>query len=162
MIIRHFSGNKNNTTPIPDNEIWYTSTDRNIVTPSSTSAFDANIVSNTYENGKGIIKLNNSVHLIGGDAFRGCSSLTSVTIPNSVTSIGVFAFEGCSSLTSITIPESIRYIYTNAFGSIPATSITFNAINCADIRRYGGGYDYTFGVFNPINYKGDSCNTTLK
>ena len=34
-------------------------------------------------------------------AFRGCSSLTSITIPDSVKSIGKYAFSGCSSLTSI-------------------------------------------------------------
>ncbi|MFR2154841.1 MAG: leucine-rich repeat protein [[Eubacterium] siraeum] len=42
---------------------------------------------------------------IGGNAFEGCASLTSATIPNSVTSIGDSAFYGCSSLTSITIPN---------------------------------------------------------
>ncbi|MBD5172745.1 MAG: leucine-rich repeat domain-containing protein, partial [Bacteroidales bacterium] len=44
------------------------------------------------------------------DAFDGCSSLTSVTIPNSVTSIGVKAFSYCSSLTSVTIPNSVTSI----------------------------------------------------
>ena len=32
---------------------------------------------------------------IGYSAFRGCSSLTSVTIPNSVTSFGGSAFQNC-------------------------------------------------------------------
>ena len=48
--------------------------------------------------------------LIGNAAFRGCSSLTSVTIPNSVKSIGNSAFSDCSSLISITIPNSVMSI----------------------------------------------------
>ena len=40
---------------------------------------------------------------IGDEAFYGCSSLTSITIPNSVTSIGDEALCGCKSLTSITV-----------------------------------------------------------
>ena len=39
---------------------------------------------------------------IGGNAFAGCSGLTSITIPDSVTEIGLYAFAGCSGLTSIT------------------------------------------------------------
>ena len=42
-----------------------------------------------------------SVTSIGGSAFRGCSSLTSVTIPDSVTSIGKRAFSYCTSLTDV-------------------------------------------------------------
>ena len=59
----------------------------------------------------------NSVTSIGGSAFEGCSSLTSITIPNSVTSIGGSAFYGCSGLTSITIPNSVTSIGESAFQS---------------------------------------------
>ena len=52
---------------------------------------------------------------IGSEAFRSCSSLTSITIPNSVTSIGEVAFWGCSSLTSVTIGNSITGIGDGAF-----------------------------------------------
>ena len=86
---------------IPNNEIWYTSTDGEVVMPYVTDAFDANIVSNTYKNGKGVIKYDGDVTTIGYEAFRYCSSLTSVTIPNSVTLIEKGAFVGCSSLTSL-------------------------------------------------------------
>ena len=52
---------------------------------------------------------------ISDEAFKNCSSLTSVTIPSSVTSIGRSAFEFCSSLTSVTIGNSVTSIGWNAF-----------------------------------------------
>ena len=65
-----------------------------------------------------------SVTSIGGNAFHGCSGLTSVTIPNSVTSIGGYTFYDCSSLTSITIPNSVTSIGWKAFyGCKSLTSI---------------------------------------
>ncbi len=56
-----------------------------------------------------------AVTSIGSNAFRYCTSLTSVTIPNSVTSIGINAFEDCSSLTSVSIPNSVTSIESGAF-----------------------------------------------
>ena len=56
-----------------------------------------------------------SVTSIGDEAFRYCSSLTSITIPNSVTSIGDYAFNRCSSLTSVTIGNSVTSIGGGAF-----------------------------------------------
>ena len=109
-----------------DNEIWYTTSDGNVVNPTETSAFGANIVSNTYENGKGIITFDGDVTSIGGYAFRYRSNLTSITIPNSVTSIGDEAFDYCESLTSIAIPNSVTSIGGMAFGYCSSlNSITY-------------------------------------
>lgn len=41
---------------------------------------------------------------IAADAFKNCTTITSLIIPDSVTSIGAGAFSGCSGLESITIP----------------------------------------------------------
>lgn len=56
-----------------------------------------------------------TVTSIGDGAFRGCSSLTNVTILNSVTSIGDYVFESCENLISVTISESVTSIGRNAF-----------------------------------------------
>ena len=100
---------------IPNDEIWYTSSDGEVVWPNSSYAFGASIVSNTYTNGKGIIRFDGNVTSIGDRAFDGCSGLTSVTIGNSVTSIGYDAFSYCSGLTSVTIPNSVIKIGDGAF-----------------------------------------------
>ena len=105
--------------------IIYTSSDGEIVTLYSTVVFGANIVSNTYENGKGVILFNAPVTSIGRMAFRDCSNLTSIVIPNSATEIGEQAFYYCTSLTSVTIGNSVTSIEYDAFrGCSSLTSVT--------------------------------------
>ena len=82
---------------IPNNQVWYTSTDGAIIEPS-TDGFGANIESNTYENGKGVITFDGDVTSLG--SFYGRESLASVTIPYSVSSFpdNVHLFGACPNL----------------------------------------------------------------
>ena len=103
-----------------------------------------------YSETNGLIKgcnntiIPNNVTSIGGNAFQGCSGLTSINIPDGVTSIGGSAFSGCSGLTSVTIPNNVTAINNQTFSgctglasiTIPAgiTSIGFSAFdNCQNL-----------------------------
>ena len=107
------------------NEIFYTSTDGNIVNPYDGNVFGGIIISNTYNNGVGVIVFDRPITTIGSSAFSYCYSLTSVTIPSSVTTIGSSAFSYCYSLTSVTIPDSVTSIGDWAFYECSSlTSVT--------------------------------------
>ena len=136
---------------IPNNEIWYTSTDDAVVEPYKTDVFGANIVSNTYENGKGIITFDSDVTQIGEEAFHYCSSLTTVTMPNSIRTIGQLAFGVCSSLTSVDISNNVTHIEERAFIScfgltkitIPESVISIGNrafVNCQSLEGFYGKY----------------------
>ena len=127
---------------LPNNEIWYTNgSTTESTTPYYTNAFGANIVSNTYDAAKEcwVIKFDSDVTSIGYDAFRGCSNLTSVTIPDSVTTIGVYAFAYCSSLASVTIPDSVTTIGAYAFAhcsSLASVTIPDSVTTIGDFAFY--------------------------
>lgn len=136
---------------IPNNQIWYKSLNKTtsvIRDPSSHFApgyLDANILSNTYENGIGIITCDNDITIIGKstfsplnpgldtaqlthiifpssiskiekNAFFGCNSLTDINLYNTNSvSIGESAFYGCSLLPKLTIPSSVTTIEDEGF-----------------------------------------------
>ena len=52
---------------------------------------------------------------LGASCFKGCSGLTSITIPSSVTSLSESCFSVCSGLTSITIPSSVTSLGERCF-----------------------------------------------
>ena len=81
------------------------------------------------------ITIPDSVTSIGDFAFDGCTSLTSITIPDSVTSIGDYAFSGCSSLTSITIPDSVTSIGGSAFSGCPIEKATIPSLAISKVRN---------------------------
>ena len=77
---------------------------------------------------------------IGDYAFKGCSGLTSLTLPATITTIGKYAFEECTGLTSLTLPAGITSIGRNAFsGCSGLTSLTLPAgiTSISDNAFYG-------------------------
>ncbi len=152
----------------PNNEIWYTTSDRGKVELDPYGRIK--VISHTYEHGKGIIKcaskitkvggfcegdydvdlwstenltnvtLPSSIKYIGGSAFSGCCNLLSINIPNSVKYIERSAFEHCSSLQSIHIPNSVLEIGWDAFSE--CTSL--KSVNMSNGIKYIGMYAFAF------------------
>jgi len=79
------------------------------------------------------VVINNGVTRIGSCAFKGCTGLTSVTIPSS-TRVGSNAFDGCTELTSITIPNSVTIEDYAFYGCTGLTSVTISY--CVTIGNY--------------------------
>ena len=77
-------------------------------------------------------------------AFKGCTSLASISIPNSVTAIEDDAFTGCSSLMSITVPDSVTCIDELAFyNCVGLVSIDFKGTK-AQWKAISKGIDWNF------------------
>lgn len=123
----------------PNNEIWYTTNDGEIVVPRNGAFKGLTILSNSYMDGKGVITLDGpvcevdafafsecdnlegihlseSVETIQADAFRECHNLTHITLPQGLKTIGSGVFNGCKSLCEIVVPDSVEEIYRCAFG----------------------------------------------
>jgi hypothetical protein len=81
---------------------------------------------------------------IGSNAFRGCNSLFSVSIPNTVTSIGSYAF-AYSKLYSIVIPNSVTSVGASAFYECS------NLLKCAYPDSINNPFYYTYAVSYPAS-----------
>ncbi len=102
----------------PDNEIWYTSTDGNAVTPKIAMQTRATDVENVFDEAlqMWILRYDSAVVEIPNDAFSGCKTLKTILLPKSVTKIGDNAFKNCSGLTgTFVIPEAVIEIGATAF-----------------------------------------------
>ena len=108
---------KQSTLPNAQNAIFYTTSNGKVLNPTYSISGNnyVQIISNTYENGQGVIIFNGAITSIGDSAFYGCTTLTSMVLPNTVSSIGKEAFRGCSSLKSISLGNSLYSIGDYAF-----------------------------------------------
>ena len=152
---------------IPNNQIWYTSTDGNVVTPYKTDVFGANITSNVYDGDKGIITFDNDVTTIGNDAFLDCKSLTGIIIPNRVISIGEYAFRQCTSLSDITIPNSVKSIALEAFSYCNSLfSITIpKSVTNMNRTIFDCSYNLSSIIIelgNPVYDSRENCNAIIE
>ena len=127
-----------------NNQIWYTSSDGQVIEMDARRFSVAAPLTNHYKDGKGVITFDKDVTEIGEWAF-GYTLLKSIIIPESVTQIGDCAFWGCENLTNITIPKSVTQIGDNAFARCEnLTSITIpESVTKIGDYAFGGCYNLT-------------------
>ena len=137
-----------------NNEIWYTTSDGSLLEiyydkwteQDCYDLFSANLVSNTYNNGKGVMTFDDTLTEISGNAFSnkslfgngdkiltiifpntitvfdggslyGCKLLKEFVVPSSVKILGGNVFNYCNSLTNVTIPEGVTEIGDQTFAN---------------------------------------------
>ena len=113
---------------LSDNCIVYTSIDGKMISPYQYydsdddilyGDFGANIVSNQYSDGKGIIRFDGPVTRIGRQAFSRRYNLKSIVIPKTVTSIDHMAFNQCYNLEEIESKSEVApYVTTTTFSKV--------------------------------------------
>ena len=96
---------------IPYNQIWYVSFDEQAL-DFQPDAFDRNIISNTYEDGRGVILFDGPVTRIGYEAFSGC--ISEIHLPNTIESIGDYAFYA-DPIPSFRTPDNLKTVGVSAF-----------------------------------------------
>lgn len=111
------SGSSGENSSPKSNEIWYTTTTQDIEPLYNEEGFLARVISNTYENGVGIMTFDRDIEVIGYTAFANSQTLQSVTIPGSVKIIGEAAFYSCLNLNSVTLSSQLEVIDNDAFAA---------------------------------------------
>jgi hypothetical protein len=69
---------------------------------------------------------------IGEDAFYGCSTMTSITIPVGITSIGTYAFGNCSGLTALNYSGTMAEWKSITLGENWKYKSNFKTVICSD------------------------------
>lgn len=118
----------------PVDEIWYTTTKGTVYTPRETDAFGANIISNTYENGKGILKFDGNVtriHKSGGSTFAYSTLIKGLSFPKYIDNVvGCTCFYQSYSLDTIIVKDNPKYDSRSNCNAIIETATNKLVLGC--------------------------------
>lgn len=101
----------------PNNEIWYTATEKLLDLLYQEDSFGATIISHTFdeETGTGVFTFDRDLTKVDGFVYNRSDLLTGVSLPNSVESIGSGAFGGKSDLVNVKLGKGLKEIGDGAF-----------------------------------------------
>ena len=129
-----------NITELPVQAFYNSKNVENLILPNTLTTIGEEMF---YQSRLKTVEIPASVETIGSYAFKGCSSLTTVTFEkgSQLKTIGEEydggAFSGCSALTRIEIPASVETIESYAFyGCSSLTTVTFE--EGSQLKTIGG------------------------
>ena len=149
-----------NITELPVQAFYNSKNVENLILPNTLTTIGETMF---FQSRLKTVEIPASVETIESAAFKGCSSLTTVTFEegSQLKTIGggydysyyyYGAFSDCSALTSIEIPASVETIESAAFKRCSSlTTVTFE--EGSQLKTIGGGYDsdrssYYYGAFS--------------
>lgn len=116
------------------------------ITASQASTVTSTQFGTTFRSNTAITSFNELSYFTGltsipANAFNGCSSLDSITIPTTVTSFGVSAFRGTKLTGVVTIPSHVTSFGANVFQNCTSmTDFIANGVtNCAYFSKWFDG-----------------------
>lgn len=113
---------------IPDNEIWYISTDGYVVYPETIGQpDDIQIVSNEYFGDHGVIKFKKPITSLWEEAFKGLDNLKGIYLPKTLKYINKQVFARCRNLERVYGSENIMRFGASSFYLSGIKEIYINA-----------------------------------
>ena len=146
-----------------DNEIWYTTIDGNTITSNytfnegmfeNTNAQPANITSDTYVDGKGVLTFDSSLRAI---FYMGeITNLETLTLPDTIEVLETYVLYNCTNLKKITISSEslLEHIKMGAFMGCNVLNLYFNKQTPSQVSSnvFDGDAPSLFRLYVPMEY----------
>ena len=130
------------------------------LTLAGTGALPNGNIWSAFSDGVTVLTIDDGITSIGAEAFRGCSTLNSVTIPASVTSIGADAFAGCQMMVRAVFEGSMPIMGSGVFDGVNDEFLI-----CFDYDKAGWydklGDDNTVNGYPAVSCARGTCGPTL-
>lgn len=127
----------------PSNEIWYISSDGQIVEPVAYD-FGATYIDSVIEDGIGKMRFDGVVTSVGYYALGNHPTLAQIYLPEGLTYIGSQALAGCSNLYKVVFPSTLTSMGSNVLSATNLRELECRAVIPPTL---GGDLSETWGLF---------------
>ena len=102
---------------------------------------------------------NSRLQMLGGSAFKSCTSLKSITLPEGLTAISGNAFKYCRNLRNVYLPDTMSVIDNLAFTGL--SGITFSVAKDSYAKRWVESHGFAYTEREPAVVASGVCGENL-